>query len=221
MNNQDILFASLMGIKNYQTFERLEIVQNELSKHVTPQLPFLPFQNKDEVLQKQYENALLDNNYIDEIHPNNQFFKCGLSLRNSKDIWYFPYEPLISISGGTDFEKHNISRHGTDKKGHILSGTMKSRSRTKDLEITITGMLFGKQERGKPEDCYPKAQLIRLMDFLTAHNEIQIFHDQLLLLGVTNIAIESFSFPFTKGENMQAFEIKAVSDDSNYKLLAE
>lgn len=221
MNNQDLIFASLMGIKNYQTFERLEVVQNELSKHVLPVLPFLPFQNKDEVIQKQYEYALRQNNLVDEIHPDKQFFKCGFSLRNSNVIWYFPYEPLISVSGGNAIDKVNVSRHGTDKKGNLFGGTMKSRTKTKDFEITITGVFFGKQESGKPEDCYPGEKIIELMKFLTSQNEIQVFHEELFLLGVTHIVIEDYSFPFTKGENMQAFEIKAISDDPNHSLIVK
>lgn len=227
MNSQDLIFASLMGVNNFKTFERLKIVENDLSKKVFPSIPFLPFQNEDRIVQQTYESELKQNKYFNEIPPDQQFFKCGFSFRNSDTVWYFPYEPLITVSGGWVNNRANVSKKPAIEmpnfetsptlnpkrlKFNDVSGTMVTTRRMKDFEISITGIFFGKQENGTPEQCYPIDQITQLLDFLTEVNEIRIYHEQLLTLGITNIVIEDYSFPFTKGENTQAFEIRAISD---------
>ena len=74
--------------------------------------------------------------------------------------------------------------------------------------------------RGSYEDCYPRADFEKLKKAITNSKEIWINCPPLELLGINKIVIDEFSYPFTKGENVQAYEIKACSDYS-YNLLME
>jgi hypothetical protein len=74
--------------------------------------------------------------------------------------------------------------------------------------------------RGRPEDCYPDKQMTDLFEFLKHTKEIFVYSHPLERLGITRIVIEDYSFPFTKGENVQAYEINALSD-YNHSLLIE
>ena len=47
-----------------------------------------------------------------------------------------------------------------------------------------------------------------------------VYCEPLQLLGINRIVIEEMSFPFTKGENVQAYEISALSD-FDFNLLLE
>jgi hypothetical protein len=217
MNNQDILFASLMGSKAIQTLERLDIVQNELTKHVLPTIQFLPFRNISGV---QEVNQATQSNIWEADPPQSydkQFFPLLFSFTEDGVKWLFPYEPLISVSGGNEILKTKVAKL-RNATGIQQSGTIKQRIRPKDYQITITGVLIGKKLIGKPEDCYPKDQLKPLLEFLKSAKEVWVFCPLLELLGINKIAIEDYSFPFTKGQNVQAYEIKALSD-YDYNLI--
>lgn len=228
MNNQDILFAGLMGSKALETLARLDIVQNELTKHVLPVIPFLPFQNKtgiETAVSSQNNTVFKSQSSIvgrqdPQISEERQFFPLSFSFEASNTKWLFPYEPLISINGGNNIVKRSVAKQGAEKNGMPMTGTIKERWSQKDYEITITGLLFGDLMKGKPEDCYPQTQLTKLLSFLTQAGTIKVFSHPLEILGINRIVIEDFSFPFTKGENAQAYEIKALSD-CNYNLLVE
>ncbi|WP_269686504.1 DUF6046 domain-containing protein [Flavobacterium lacustre] len=217
MNNQDILFASLMGSKAIKTLERLDIVENEITKHVFPPIQFLPFRNITGI--KEVNQA--EQKYIWEADPEQskeqQFFPLSFSFTEKGTQWLFPYEPLISVLGGNEIGKTKVARIN-DTSGNKLIGTIKQRIAPKDYEITITGVLIGKKLKGKHEDCYPKEQLRLLLNFLKVTKDVWVFCPLLELLGINKIAIEEFSFPFTKGENVQAYEIKAFSD-FDYNLI--
>lgn len=195
MTNQDILFASLMGSRSFKTVERLGFVQDELTKKGLPNIPFLSTTQQ-----------------VDRIPENKQYFPLSFSFTENGTKWTFPFEPMISISSGHDITKVNVSKQGFDKKGHLLSGTMKTHTRRKDFEIIITGTLMGKQLKGKPEDCFPIKQLTDLFEYLIHTKEIFVYCYPLELLGINRLVIESYRFPFTKGENVQAYELNALSD---------
>ena len=55
---------------------------------------------------------------------------------------------------------------------------------------------------------------------MTAPRALKVYSPPLELLGINRIVIESFSFPFSKGEDVQAYEIKAFSD-FDHKLLLD
>jgi hypothetical protein len=217
MDNTDILFASLVGSKIVEMVPRLTAVQNELMKHVLPPLPFLPFRNKDgviEVSQEEYLNLWEADAPLSE---DQQFFPLSLSIDEGKTFFRLPYEPLISISGKNVIAKRRVAKWNAENAKQ-LTGTIKERWSQDDYEITITGALMGSLLRGNMEDCFPRADFEQLKKILTHAKEIKVNCAPLELLGINSIVIDDFSFPFTKGENVQAYEIKACSDFS-YNLL--
>lgn len=220
MDNNDILFASLVGSKIVEMVPRLTQVQNELMKHVLPPLPFLPFQNSERVAQIEENNEI---KYTweqgDKLSEEQQFFPLSLSIDQGKNWFRLPYEPLISISGKNVIAKRRVAKFNTEATKN-LTGSIKERWSQDDYEITITGVLMGSHLRGKVEDCFPKKDFEDLKRVLTSAKQISVKCSPFELLGINYIVIDDFSFPFTKGENVQAYEIKACSD-FDYKLLME
>ena len=220
MDNTDILFASLVGSKVVKMVPRLTAVQNELMKHVLPPIPFLPFRNSEGIAVVEKTN---DEQFTWEadrpVSEEQQFFPLSMSIDKGKTYFRLPYEPLISISGKNVIAKRRVAKWNAENSKQ-LTGTIKERWSQDDYEITITGALMGSLEKGNYEDCYPRADFEKLKKILTHAKEIRILCAPLELLGITKIVIDDFSFPFTKGENVQAYEIKACSDYS-YNLLME
>ncbi len=53
----------------------------------------------------------------------------------------------------------------------------------------------------------------QLRNLFDTASHLDVEHDILLLFGITRLAIESVSFPHTKGLQNQNYEIKAYSDN--------
>ncbi|WP_348824013.1 DUF6046 domain-containing protein [Flavobacterium aestuarii] len=196
MTNQDILFASLMGARAFKTVERLGFVQDDLIQKGLPSIPYLN-----------------TNQPVDRIDEKKQYFPLSFSFTENGTKWTFPFEPMINITSGNSIVKRNVS-----KQGNKLTGTIKESWSRKDFDITVTGVLIGSIMQGKPEDCFPKEHFIELFNFLKHSKEIYVYCHPLELLGITKVVVEDYSFPFTKGENVQAYELKLISDFS-YSLL--
>jgi hypothetical protein len=230
ISNEDILFASLMGSKSVKLIERSGIIQNELAKRVLPPIPFLPLKNDNNITVTSSNNYSTQNNWTTQssIPENEQFFPLSFSFSSNSQKWLFPFEPLVNVTGGNNIVKVNVGRvndtrvnneKSSKKLAEINSGTMKTRISQKDFNITITGVLIGENLKGTVEDCYPIKQMNSLFEFLMHNKEIYVYHHLLETLGINKIVIEDFSFPFTKGENVQAYEIKAFSDyDYNLEI---
>jgi hypothetical protein len=220
MGNTDILFASLVGSKIVEMVPRLTAVQNELMKHVLPPLPFLPFRNSEGITVVEKTN---DEQFTWEadrpVSEEQQFFPLSMSIDQGKTYFRLPYEPLISITGKNVIAKRRVAKWNAENSKQ-LTGSIKERWSQDDYEITITGVLMGALLKGNFEDCYPRADFEKLKKVLTNSKEIWINCPPLELLGINKIAIDDFSYPFTKGENVQAYEIKSCSDYS-YNLLME
>jgi hypothetical protein len=223
MGNQEILFASLVGSKLVKIVPRLEAVENELSKHVLPAVPFLPFKNKDSV--GGYSHAATEygspglweaDKPTDE---EKQFFPLKLSIDEGRSWFLLPYEPMINIGGKNIVVMRNVAKWNNDKNRQLI-GSIKERWAQGDYDISITGVLMGSLLAGNVEDCFPRSDFEKLRKVLTNAKEVLVQCPPLELLGINKIVILDFVFPFTKGENVQAYDIKAVSDDS-YKLLLD
>jgi hypothetical protein len=219
MNNTDILFASLVGSKIVEMVPRLTSVQNELMKHVLPPLPFLPFRNEEGVIAVSADEYTNLWNADTPLSEEQQFFPLSLSIDQGKTYFRLPYEPLISISGKNVIAKRRVAKWNAANSKQ-LTGTIKERWSQDDYDITITGVLIGSLLRGNVEDCFPRADFEKLKKVLTYAKEIKVNCAPLELLGINSIVIDDFSLPFTKGENVQAYEIKASSDFS-YNLLMQ
>ena len=219
MDNNDILFASLVGSKIVEMVPRLTQVQNELMKHVLPPIPFLPFQNVERVAQIEGNEVKYTWEQGEQLSAEQQFFPFSLSIDEGKNWFRLPYEPLISVSGKNVIAKRRVAKLNVENSKQ-LTGTIKERWSQDDYEITITGVLMGSLLRGNMEDCFPRADFEKLKKILTHAKEIKVNCPPLELLGINFIVIDDFAFPFTKGENVQAYELKACSDFS-YNLLME
>lgn len=218
LDNQDILFASLMGSRFVKTIENSNIVQNELAKKVLPTIPFLPLKNENNVQVVNSDGYVINNNWTKQnsIAESQQFFPLSFSFTENGQKWTFPYEPMMNLSSGNIIIKRNVA-----KQGKNMIGSIKERWSRKDFDITTTGVLIGSIMKGSVEDCYPKAQLQQLFEFLIYHKEIFVYSPLLETAGVTKVVIEDYSFPFTKGENVQAYELKLTSDFSYNLLIKE
>ena len=217
LDNQDLLFASLMGSRAVSLIQNVNILNGELRKHVLPVIPFLPLKNDNNVSNTPGKAINVNDNWTtaNAVNEKEQFFPLSFSFTGGDIWWTFPYEPIIDISSGNNIVKRNVA-----KQGKKLIGTIKERWSRKDFDITVTGVLIGSIMRGKPEDCFPKDQLIKLFDFLIHAGSFYIKSHPLEALGITKVVVEDYRFPFTKGENVQAFELKLASD-FDYDLLVK
>lgn len=215
LDNQDLLFAGLMGSRAVNLIQNVNVLNNELANRVLPVIPFLPLKNDNAISNTPGKAINVNDNWTtrDAINEDKQFFPLSFSFKENSPRWIFPYEPMINISSGNNIVKRNVSKQGSQ-----LTGTIKERWSRKDFDITVTGVLIGSIMQGKPEDCYPTDQFIKLFEFLKHSKEIFIYSHPLELLGITRVVVEDYSFPFTKGENVQAYELKLTSD-YNYELL--
>lgn len=210
LDNQDILFASLLGSAAVGRVQRFNSLQSELAKRVLPPIPFLPFKNGVVIQQDDYLEPY-SNLWQADRPPTEerQFFPLKFSFSDEGVKWLFPYEPMLTISSGNVIAESNVA-----KQGDAFRGTVKERWSMKDWDITITGVLFGSLMNGRAEDCFPSKKLKELFEFLIAAKSIYIYNHALLELGILKVVIYDYSFPFTKGENVQAYEIKCKSDDA-------
>jgi len=122
--------------------------------------------------------------------------------------WLFPVEPLISISGKNTIVRRNVAK--SERRG-----TIKERWAEDDLQINIQGSLAHSDLY-----TYPSQELSTLYQAITQRKAIEIKNELLQLLNVHQIVVEPYSFPFSKGENVQNFSIDAYSDDL-YELFIE
>lgn len=212
-----IIFSSLVGIAKTN---RLQVVQNELSKRVLPPIPFLKPKDGDTPTVKGKSLPVNSELWKSDapLSANDQFFPFYFVGEDGVK-YLLPYEPMINISGKNTIVRRNVAKAKT-KGGRELNGSIKERWNQGDYDITITGVLIGSLLTGNVEDCFPREDFETLRDFMTAPKSLKVFCEPLQLLGINQIVIEDFSFPFTKGENVQAYEIKAYSD-FDYKLLLD
>jgi hypothetical protein len=219
-NDTDILFASLVGSKVIEQIPRFTAVQNELMKHVLPPFNILPVQTDQINVDAVKGEARTDLWQADAPTAEaDQFFPLSLSIDGRITWFLLPYEPLITINGKNEIIRRKVAKSASND-GVIKRGSIKERWNQDDYEITITGVLIGSVMTGNMGDCFPLKQFQDLRDFLTAPKSIDVKCAPLHELGIDKIVIEDFSFPFTKGENVQAYEIKAYSD-YDYKLLLD
>ncbi len=106
LDNQDILFASLLGSAAVGSVQRFNSLQNELAKRVLPPIPFLPLKNNEGIQKDDYLETF--NNLWQADTPlteSQQFFPLKFSFSDNGPTWLFPYEPMISISSGNVLPK--------------------------------------------------------------------------------------------------------------------
>ena len=216
-NEKSILFASLLGSKVAQQIPRFETVQNEIGKRVLPPISFLPFKNKPVRINEPEGNFNPGELWMADApkSESEQFFPFTLIDELGREF-LLPYEPMLSISSKNNIVKRTVAKADDFK----YQGTVKERWSRDDYEIKITGVLIGSILTGDVSQCYHKEDFEKLKNFLEGKSSWMVYCEPLQLLGINRIVIEEMSFPFTKGENVQAYEISALSD-FDFNLLLE
>lgn len=219
LNDKEVLFASLVGSRIIKELPRFAKLENTIGKHVLPVIPILPiglqptnvFPVTAEELEAQIWSA------SPKQTEDEQYFPLKMSVDGSN--WFLlPYEPIINISGGNEVVKRNVAKWNKDLSHK--RGTIKERWSQKDYSINITGVLMGNRLDGNFEDSFPREDFQKLKSLLENSGEIYVNCPLLEQVDIHKIVIEDFDFPFSKGENVQGYSIKAISDDS-YNLLIE
>ena len=216
-NEKSILFASLLGSKVAQQIPRFETVQNEIGKRVLPPISFLPFKNNPVKINEPEGNFSPGELWMADApkSKSEQFFP--FTFIDGKNRYTLPYEPMISISSANNIVERTVAKAGSDAQ---YEGTVKERWSRGDWEIKITGVLIGSILTGDVSQCFPKSDFEKLRDILQLRKNWKINCSPLELLGIHSIVIYDMNFPFTKGENVQAYEITAKSD-FDFNLLLE
>lgn len=132
-----------------------------------------------------------------------------LLLPSTNKSFTLPLDPLVSINGKNDIACRNVARYDG-----MVRGTIKEKWRTGDWDITIAGLLIAGQDTSIE-------QLVdRLRQYIEADENIQIICPYINdSYRIDRIVIESYDFPFTKGENNQSYTLKCKSDDERTSLL--
>lgn len=219
LNDREVLFASLLGSRIIKEIPRFAGIENTLNKHVLPVIPIFPIgiqpNNVSVVTAEELEEQIWS--AAPKQDESEQFFPLKMSLDGSN--WFLlPYEPMINVSGGNEVVKRNVAKWKKDIS--YKRGTIKERWSQKDYNINITGILMGNQLDGKFEDSFPIEDFQKLRVLLESASEIYVNCPLLEQLEIHKIVIEDFDFPFSKGENIQGYSIKAISDDA-YNLLTD
>ena len=217
-NEKSILFASLLGSKVAQQIPRFETVQNEIGKRVLPPISFLPFKNNPVKINESEGNFNPGELWMADApkSESEQFFPFTF-IDEKGQKYLLPYEPMLSITSANNIVERTVAKAGSDAQ---YEGTVKERWSRGDWEIKITGVLIGSILTGDVSQCYPKEDFEKLKNFLEGKSSWMVYCEPLQLLGINRIVIEEMSFPFTKGENVQAYEISALSD-FDFNLLLE
>lgn len=219
MDQTELIFTALVGTRIIQPISRVAIAQNEIQKHVLPPLPIPMFQNQETIRQESDE--VIPGAYQADmpIGYDRQFFPVKFSIDGGNTWFLLPYEPLVTVSGKNNVIMRNVAKWNAEYSAPLI-GTIKERWSQDDYSITITGFLMGSILTGAVEDCFPRADFEKLKAVLTNATEVKVLCPIFEMLGISQITILDFTFPFTKGENVQAFDIRAVSD-SSFNLLID
>lgn len=218
-SNENILFASLLGSKVAQQMDRFEKVQSHLGSHVLPVVNFLPINsNEPKVGYPNYRLESEENLWRADPpkKQEDQFFPL-LFIGEGGQKYLLPYEPMINIGSKNNVVKRDVAKAGNDIQ---RQGTVKERWSRGDYEIRITGILQGAYLTGDASKCFPRSDFQKLKEILESRRVWGVESEPLQLLGINNIVVEEMSFPFSKGENVQAYEI-TCSSDFDFDLLLE
>ena len=209
LNRNELFFASLVGSKVAENIPQFQIIQNELQKKGLPTIPFLPLRNKPVDIADPDRDFSVNSIWEadDPLPPEDQFFPLSIKRRGTSDPYFtLPYEPMVNISGSNEIIKRKVA------KAPNLIGTIKEHWSQDDYKITINGTLIGKKQLGDAGETFPRKDFEKLRDYMTHPSGLEIQCEPLQLLGINYIVVDDFDFPFTKGENVQAYTIQCSSD---------
>jgi hypothetical protein len=211
LNDKDILLASMLGNKVMEQLPRFELVQNEIAKRPLPRINVFPLRQNELTLQSAIDNP--QSAIKNWQHSNLSFSFLPLTLTASDTKFTFNPEPLISLKMSNEIVKRSPA------KAKDFIGTIKEYWSQSDYEILITGFLFGINERGDFQESYPIDQVKSLVKLAQSKDGVGVQNEFLNALDITRLVIEDIDFPFTVGENVQAFEMTCLSDFTETILL--
>ncbi|MFU8843481.1 MAG: DUF6046 domain-containing protein [Bacteroidales bacterium] len=133
-----------------------------------------------------------------------------MKLATDSDWWLLPHEPFISVSGGNVVARRNVAK----SKGR---GTIKERWSQDDYRVTIKGLFMNLTDIA----VYPEEDVARLRALCEAREIIEVDCELFRLFGIDRMAIDTYDFPFSKGENIQGYIITGYSDDIAELLIEE
>lgn len=152
------------------------------------------FTKNDRISVREMKNLALYGESVEMVLP------LWIGLRAKDPEWKLPIEPLISIQGRNVIIKRNVAKSQ-------YKGTIKERWAEDDFAISIQGS-FVHQDL----NTYPESDVQKLMYYVNQKRPIYVKNDLLASLNINQIVIESYSLPFSKGENVQNYTINAWSD---------
>ena len=173
----------------------------------------------DDQIAKVDPSAFLDIEHasdedLSEFVKNNAFglpMVFPLSLKKADDpmakFYTLPVEPMISLTGKNVIVKRHVNKSRT-------RGSIKERWCQDDYEIQIQGVLIS------PAGTYPKGDVQTLRELCEA-GSLEVESELLGFFGITRICVDSFSFPFTSGLEIQNYTISASSDDYEKEFLMD
>lgn len=136
----------------------------------------------------------------------NQIFPLRFRKSDDTDYWEFPIECIFSIKQRNIIVKRTVAKN----KGR---GSVKESFSKDDIEIQIQGVFFDREGE------YPDLDLKKLRAYVECGEAIQVECPLFEIYDITHIVIEDCDLPFTKGENIQGFVLKCVSDDLTQLLI--
>lgn len=160
-----------------------------------PVLPYAMDMDEDELI-----SAIINMGTI-----NNMVMPFAMKLPGEAEYWTLPVEPMLSLSGKNILVRRNVAKVGESKD---VRGTVKERWSTDDYTIQLIGQLRNYEDDAE----YPRQDVERLRRYCESREIIQVQCPLLEIFNITQMAIESYEIPFTKGEDMQAYTITAYSD---------
>lgn len=163
------------------------------------------FSKNDTINKSDVKQLIQSGNTVQQYFP----LSFYMPLQGGGESKYtFPIEPLISISG-----KNIIIKRKPAKS--TMRGTIKECWSRDDFLINIQGSFVHSDLH-----TYPADDVNTLKQFCDLKRPIRVTNELLLILDIDYIIIEYYSFPFSKGENVQNFNIQAISD-STFQLFID
>lgn len=179
-------------------------------------LPLPPYPVMLPVMVEDVRKSFFDKELMVEVNKHEQVkmslfgtpmcFPLSLKKKSASKWLDFRIEPLISLQSKNELVKRTVSKISVGQNQR--RGTIKEYWAQDDYAIQIDGILTRQDEWS-----YPVQELQELADILTSREVLDVTCPVLQWLGITQMVVEDFSFPFTKGEENQAYSIKALSDD--------
>lgn len=197
LNSNNLLLASLLGGRSIAQINDFQQVQKVLIENDLPTVSAIQVDKNQNLWQAD-----------DLVSEAKQFFPFTFS-HPQKGKFLLPFEPLISITGKNNIPTSNVAKKNTIKNGKITAfqGSVKERWSPDDWEISLSGVLIDKDMNRFPREYFSK-----LVEILTQPTRWDVYCEPLQLLDITHVVVYDFSFPFTKGENVQAYQINLKSD---------